>query len=95
MEDEFGRWRLAPEVREFVAEVRCTVTEGECTVTPGGELDEWLRWADSYAERIDPVATVRAQVARIVAKRQASESIAGDPHRPHGETADDNDEPSE
>jgi hypothetical protein len=68
IEDEIGRWRFARDVREYIEETRRVLEEGDCRVTPSGELDQWLRWCDDYASRIDPVAILRRKVARVTDK---------------------------
>jgi hypothetical protein len=34
------------------------------SIESGSEMDEWLRWCDGYAERVDPLTAVRKEVAR-------------------------------
>lgn len=64
VDDEVPRWRLARDLREYVLAIREVIEEGGCSVIPGGELDEWLRWCDGYALRIDPLSPLRQEIAR-------------------------------
>jgi hypothetical protein len=69
VEEEVPRWRLAREIREYVLETRRIIEEGQCTVIPDGELDEWLRWCDAYAMRVDPLESLRQEIVRVKATR--------------------------
>lgn len=67
-----GRWRLARDVREYIAETRGVVEAGgRAIITPDGELDQHLKWAAAYAERVDPLTGLRREVAEMVAKHGA------------------------
>jgi hypothetical protein len=57
-EEEVARWRLARDVREYVAEIRALIAD--CgAITDESTLDESLRWAEAFAKRIDPLSRIR------------------------------------
>ena len=58
-EEMLGRWRLARDAREYVAEVREIIVAANGTVGRDTQLEESLRWAQAFAERVDPVTRIR------------------------------------
>ena len=68
-EEELARWRLARDVREYVAEVRALVAGACGCIDDGGPLDESLKWAEAYAKRVDPLARVREEVSSTPPER--------------------------
>ncbi len=62
-EDKLARWRLARDTREYVREVRALVAAGNGTIEEGSPLHRSLKWAEEFADRVDPVAELRAQAA--------------------------------
>lgn len=70
--EEIDRWTFARRIRAYVAAVHEVIESGSCTLVETSELAKTLRWAADYAERIDPVARLRAQVAQQVAEAKAS-----------------------
>lgn len=66
-----SRWRLARDLREYLAETHPIIEEGKCSVIAGGELDAWLRWCEDYAKRVDPLAQLRDEIARVKAEHPA------------------------
>ncbi len=67
-QEQLDEWRLARDIREYVAEAQAIVADGHCSITPGTSLDDTLRWALSYADRIDPLAALRADIAKVAAE---------------------------
>jgi hypothetical protein len=61
--DDIRDWRFARDVRALAAEARQIVEAGHCEITPGGDIDVWLRWCESHADSIDPLASLRRAVA--------------------------------
>jgi hypothetical protein len=61
LERELGRWRLARDIRDYVADVRGIIAAGG--VGDEGELEEPLRWAETIARDIDPLTRVRELTA--------------------------------
>jgi hypothetical protein len=47
-------WREVRDVRAFIAEARSIVAAGGHAIEEGSTLDEFIRWATSRVERIDP-----------------------------------------
>lgn len=62
-------WRLARDVREYVAEARAIVTGANFEIVNGGNFDRQMKLALSFAERIDPLSGLRSEIAELVAKR--------------------------
>ncbi len=89
---ELDAWRLAKDIREYVAEVHAVVTEGKCVIAKGGELDEKLVWALRYADRIDPLSLLRGQIAELQAERDG-ESAQNDGRDSTGATPCDQADP--
>ncbi len=81
VEEEMSRWRLVRDIREYVLETRRIIEDGECTVIPGGELDAWLRWCDSYATKIDPLASLRQEISAMKAAHPASRETCAEPQQ--------------
>lgn len=82
IQDDVAVWRLARDIRAFVAEAKQMVTDANCQITKGGPLEEWLDWATAYAEKVDPLAQLRTDLRRVVAEREAKaapESAASSP----------------
>jgi hypothetical protein len=65
-------WRLAQDVRTYVAEARSMVAEAGLTMAEDAPFDRWLKFAFAYAEKVDPLAGLRANVARVVAEKAAN-----------------------
>jgi hypothetical protein len=72
-EEEIGRWRLARDVREYVAEIRTIMAAASGAVADGRQLLESLKSAEALAERIDPMTRIR----ELLADRPAGQSAAG------------------
>ncbi len=64
--EEIDRWTFARRIRAYVATVNEVIETGGCALVETSELAKTLRWAVDYADRIDPVAQLRVQVARQV-----------------------------
>jgi hypothetical protein len=60
--ETISKWRMARDVRAYVAEVRALVKDGGLEITGGGSADEELRWALAYADRIDPLTSWRGDI---------------------------------
>lgn len=60
--DAIARWRLARDIREYAAETRGLVADAKLHILEGSWLDSDLRWAEQYADRIDPCSPVRADI---------------------------------
>lgn len=59
---EVGKWRLARDIRSYVAEVHALVDASGLRLTRGGPGDETLRWALAYAAKIDPLGVWSAEL---------------------------------
>lgn len=55
LEAEAAAWTKAVQIRSYVAAVRQVAIEDSGEILPGGILDGWLRWAEEYANVIDPL----------------------------------------
>lgn len=82
--------RQALDIRAYVAEVKALVHDAGLEITKGGNAEEELAWAEAYADRIDPLASWRRDIAQVKAKL-ASEPCAkcGEIHGPDDEGAPD------
>jgi hypothetical protein len=54
LESALASWRRSRLVRAYVAELR-GAAETAGTLEVGSQLAEWLAWAESYADRVDPL----------------------------------------
>lgn len=72
LREEIDRWTFARRIRAYVATVHEVIEAGGCALVETSELANSLRWAVDYAERIDPVAQLRFQIAQQVARAKAS-----------------------
>lgn len=82
IQDDVAVWRLARDIGAFAAEAKQMVTDANCQITKGGPLEDWLDWATAYAETVDPLAQLRADLRRVIAEREAkaaAKSAASDP----------------
>jgi hypothetical protein len=61
-------WRMARDVRAYVAEIHALVEAAELKITEGGDADQDLKWALAYADRIDPLSTWRKDIAKVKAE---------------------------
>ncbi len=53
---EAQSWKQSQLIREYVAAVRAKVIERNIEIVPGGEIDQWITWANQQADRLDPLA---------------------------------------
>lgn len=86
LEKSVARFRLARDIRDLVSASRAAVADAGLSVTAGSDLERRMEWALAYAERIDPVSELRAELARGAtenAERCASTlGITTDPKAP-------------
>lgn len=59
---DLAEWRLAREIREYVKAMHHVVLDANRKPIAGGALETSLKWADAYADRIDPVARLQAKI---------------------------------
>ncbi len=67
-------WRLARDVRDYVAEARAVVTAANFEIVNEGTFDRQMKAALAYADRINPLSGLRSEIAELVAKRDAKSS---------------------
>lgn len=53
--DQVVAWRRSQEVRAYLGAVRKAANDRWGSIDAGSELDEWLRWAETVADSIDPL----------------------------------------
>lgn len=53
---EVERWETSRRIHRYVRVVRRTVLERHGRIDKGSELDTWMSWASSVANRLDPLA---------------------------------------
>lgn len=64
-EGELARWRLAKEYRAYVARAREVVAAAGCEIPEGSEYYKTLKWAEGYAEEVDPIAQLERRAAEV------------------------------
>ena len=67
-------WRLARDIRAYVAEAEALVKSANLEVTRGGNAEAELKWALAYADRLDPVTDWRKDVESVIAERRANDA---------------------
>jgi hypothetical protein len=77
VEEFIPHWRLAKELRAYMADIRAIVSDAGLCIEPDSEMGEWLRWCDGYADRVDPLTAVRREVARV--KREEAGAAGASP----------------
>ena len=65
LEQVIGHWRLARDIREYVRETETLVKSAN--LKGDGRLEHHLSWALAYADRVDPLRDLRAEIAKTVA----------------------------
>lgn len=70
IEAELAAWRLARDIRAYVAELHDVLAKGDCTITPDGPFDRKLKWALEHAEKIDPVASLQRDIVAMHARHK-------------------------
>ncbi|MFH9663456.1 hypothetical protein ACH4NF_34945 [Streptomyces sp. NPDC017248] len=74
--EQVTAWRRADDIRAFCRTARARAN----SASPPGEL-EWLRWAETYAERIDPLRGPLGNPPEPPAGRQVlAEFLQADPY---------------
>ena len=63
LEEEMQRWRTANEIRIYLDAMRGVVPKGQKKLSPTSPLAKYLEWVRSYADRIDPIAMLRRELA--------------------------------
>jgi hypothetical protein len=80
--EKIAAWRLARDIRAYISEVRELVHGEGLQIIEGASADEDLKWALSYAERIDPLTAWREDIAR--AKTETAATPCPDCGKIHG-----------
>ena len=60
--EKLDRWRLARDAREYAREARALVAAAKETIEEGSPLYQSLKWAESWADSIDPLTALRDEV---------------------------------
>jgi hypothetical protein len=76
LEGVIGQWRYAHDVRAYVAEARQMVADAELTMNEDSPFNKWLQFASSYAEKIDPLCGLRADIAKVLADKPQAKGRA-------------------
>ncbi|MDQ3368481.1 MAG: hypothetical protein M3680_23895 [Myxococcota bacterium] len=63
LHEELERWRLARDLRDYASSIRGVVHAGSMRVTEGAPLHEFLSFVLSYADKVDPLRSLREEVA--------------------------------
>jgi hypothetical protein len=79
-----SEWRMARDVRAYVAEVRALIAGSGLEITKGGGADEDLKWVLAYADRIDPLSSWRETIEKVKAEHSLRPCVkCGKVHRPN------------
>lgn len=65
-------WRFAKEVRAYVEEARGMVADAGLRMDDDGPFGRWLKFAIEHAEKVDPLAGLRGNIARVLAEKADS-----------------------
>ena len=60
MDKEIAAWQKSRQIREYVKAVEEVVIKKRGAIQAGSNLDQWLRWARNYADRLDPLTDTQA-----------------------------------
>jgi hypothetical protein len=60
---------FGPRCPRVVAEIRAVLAVGGDSIADVSPLDESLRWAEAFAERVDPLTRIRERVSAAVPER--------------------------
>lgn len=63
LQQQVSAWRLARDIRAFVADMQSAAAEPDASTEPGGELEAWLAWALDHADQMDPTTVLRRSLA--------------------------------
>ncbi|HEX3854260.1 MAG TPA: hypothetical protein VHW01_25025, partial [Polyangiaceae bacterium] len=63
-----SNWRLARDVREYVAEIYSLVKDANLELTEDGGAERELKWALAYADRVDPLTIWRKDIEKVKAE---------------------------
>jgi hypothetical protein len=55
LKKQISAWELAPSIHRYVNTVREEATRRRGEIESDSPLDKWIRWAESYADKNDPV----------------------------------------
>ncbi len=68
--ESVNAWRMTRDIRDYVAEARALAQAAGLDGTTSPNLTATLAWAESYADRLDPMRALRdAALARAVARK--------------------------
>ena len=56
LEETASQWSKSQDLREYIEEVRRRVDEEPLTEEKREKVEEWLEWAETHADRIDPLS---------------------------------------
>lgn len=66
--DTLSKWRLARDLRAYVAEIKAHVHNAGLEITKESSAEEALTWATAYADRIDPLSSWRQDIENVKAQ---------------------------
>lgn len=86
IQEAMASWRMARDIRAYVAEIHALVKEADLKITEGAGPDQELKWALTYADRIDPLTSWRKDLETVKAK--LATDACPDYGKVHGAEAD-------
>jgi hypothetical protein len=66
-----SNWRMARDLRAYVAEIHALVKDADLEITEGGTADQDLKWSLAYADRIDPLTSWRKDIEKVKAEARS------------------------
>jgi hypothetical protein len=80
-----GQWRLARDIRAYVADIQALVEGAGFEITKGSNAEEELKWALAHADRVDPLTEWRKDIESVKAEMEGKPCPkCGEIHDGHG-----------
>ena len=68
IQQELASWRMARDVRAYVAKIHALVKDADLKITEGAGAAQELKWALAYADQIDPLTSCRKDIEKVKAE---------------------------
>lgn len=86
IQERIASWRMARDIRAYVAEIHALVKDADLKITEGGSADQELTWALKHADTIDPLTSWRKDIEKV--KAEAANKPCPDCGKVHGAESD-------
>jgi hypothetical protein len=77
LHSSIARWRLAKDIRAYVTEAHRMLQDAGAYPVQGGPIESSLSWAAAYADRLDPVNGLRANIMSQLEQQGGFETHVG------------------